>query len=518
MRDYIPLVNLQHSADSLATVAFYNTEQYTQKASSVIQGYYHLPYTGAEHSKGDGADEAAKYSKAFVKGHKLAVKVANLINHGGSTLPVPLKVTGSGLVGGSPCEGHARLSEGITWFEKTHFHHHPLKPEGSNFTATHYLHFSTPLAHIIPGAEGRTQPMDLVQEITLISGMCLWTSKIIQASMPRGQRLDAQRLLSTKITLYEVEYLSRAVPVIADLATAISVNNPSKPTGLNICLDIPSFHYYHSLEERLRDGCCTFFEALRWMHAVEKRHRQLSQVFCRLLDHELSRRRGVHCRSRKPGVQISPLANLVYQFICDSLANNVFPDVNDILRILQSEDRTWAQFYALVPVNEQVTDFQGLSYLFYVYQVLRPALERDQVNVTQSSDAKTRLLISIDDAFERRIYSRSQKFLKKLRASLPPSAVVPYLLEVYLCRRIFINRNELGSNLYLDDPSPEPTVLRSVQGLVPEGKQQLVRAQDRQKSWSETVELDALDVVEGLYGSHIADVLKNFLAEVGLGY
>jgi hypothetical protein len=34
---------------------------------------------------------------------------------------------------------------------------------------------------------------------------------------------------------------------------------------------------------------------------------------------------------------------------------------------------------------------------------------------------------------------------------------------------------------------------------------------------TETVELNALDVVEGLYGSHIADGLKNLLAEVGLG-
>ncbi|RHZ63462.1 uncharacterized protein CDV56_108942 [Aspergillus thermomutatus] len=517
MEDRIPVADLQHSAGSLAAIAFHNIEHCTQKTSSAILGYYHLPHIGSEHSSSDNADEAAKYTKAFIKGRKVAVKVANLINQGKTIHPVPLRVTGSGLVGGPPCEGHARLIEGITWFEKTQFHHQSLRPEGNHSTASHYLHFSTPLAQIIPGAEGRTQPMDVVQDITLISGMCLWASRIIQSSMPRGQRLDVSRLLSSKITLYEVEYLARAVPVIADLAAALSANNPYGPTPLNIRLDIPSFHYYHSLEERLRDGCCTFPEALQWMHAVEKRHHQLSRVFCRLIDHELSRRWVGTPHRRKLDVQVSPLADLVFQLICDSLANSVLPDVDDILQIVQTEDTTWVRFYSLVPENEKVTDFRALSYLFYVYQVLRPALEQTHVNTTEGDEATSKLLISVDDAFERRIYSRSQKLLKKLRASLPASAAVPHLLEVYLCRRIFINSNETGSNLYLDDPSPEPFVLRLCQGLAPEGKQELVRAQDRHNTRPETIKLDAFDVVEGLYGSHIAEVLKDLFAEVGLG-
>ena len=90
-----------------------------------------------------------------------------------------------------------------------------------------------------------------------------------------------------------------------------------------------------------------------------------------------------------------------------------------------------------------------------------------------------------------------------------------------MCRRIFINSNEAGSNLYLDDPSPEPLLLRQCQGLAVEGKQkqQLVRAQcqDRHQYPAETVKLDAFDVVEGLYGSYLTEVLKDLFAEVGLG-
>lgn len=517
MEDGILLFDLQHQAGSLAAIAFHNIE----KASFAIRGYQHLPHSGAEDSNSDDPLDAAKYNKAVIKGRKVAVKVADLMNHGKTTYPVSLRVSGSGLVGGSPCEGHARLLEGITWFEKTQFDHKTLRTETNHPTTTHYLHFSTPLAQIIPGTEGRTQPMDIVQNITVISGMCLWTSKIIQSSIPRGQRIDIPRLQSAKVTLYEAEYLARAVPVIADLATVLSENNRYQQTPLSIRLDIPSFHYYHSLEERLRDGCCTFPEALQWMHAVQKRHHQLSRVFSRLVDHELCRRWGETPHRRKLDIQVSRLAGLVYQLICDSLANGVLPDVDDTLRVLEAEDATWACFYALVPKNERATDFRGLSYLFYVYQVLRPGLEEPEHAAEMGhGDASTKLLISVDDAFERRIYSRSQKLLKKLRASLPASAAAPHLLEVYLCRRIFINSNEAGSNLYLDDPSPEPFLLRQRQGLAAEGKkQELVRApgQDRHQWRAETVKLDAFDVIVGLYGSYLAEVLKDLFAEVGLG-
>lgn len=522
MEDTILVSDLQHQAGSLAAIDFHNIEHFTQKGSFAIRGYHHLPHTGAEDSNSDDQHGAAKYTKAVIKGRKVAVKVADLINHGKTTHPVPLRVSGSGLIGGSPCEGHARLIEGITWFEKTQFNHQALRVETGHPTATHYLHFSTPLAQIIPRAERRTQPMDLVQDITIVSGMCLWTSRIMQSSMPRGQPLDISRLQPAKATLYEVEYLARAVPVIADLAAVLSGNNQYQPTPLSIRLDIPSFHYYYPLEERLRDGCCTFSDALEWMHAVQKRHHQLSRVFCCLVDHELSRRWGETSGREKLNIQVSHSAGLVHQLICDSLANGVLPDVNDVLSVLETEDATWACFYALVPKNERVTDFRGLSYLFYVYQVLKPALEEPPyIAEMRNGDAATKLLISVDDAFERRIYSRSQKLLKKLRASLPASAAAPHLLEVYMCRRIFINSNEAGSNLYLDDPSPEPLLLRQCQGLAVEGKQkqQLVRAQcqDRHQYPAETVKLDAFDVVEGLYGSYLTEVLKDLFAEVGLG-
>lgn len=106
----------------------------------------------------------------------------------------------------------------------------------------------------------------------------------------------------------------------------------------------------------------------------------------------------------------------------------------------------------MLPPKEHPQNFRDLGYLFYVYEIIRPALVdnmRSGVGIPKSG----RLILGIDNGTERRIYSRSQKLLKKIRNS--PAVERPSaLVEVYMSRRVFINSNEAGSNLYLDDPTP----------------------------------------------------------------
>ena len=64
-----------------------------------------------------------------------------------------------------------------------------------------------------------------------------------------------------------------------------------------------------------------------------------------------------------------------------------------------------------------------------------------------------RLIISIDDIMESPICSKAQKFLKKVQ-NAPDCPSHSTLLEVYTCRRVFINSNEEGSLLYFEDPTP----------------------------------------------------------------
>ncbi|KAH8820748.1 hypothetical protein F5884DRAFT_765044 [Xylogone sp. PMI_703] len=250
------------------------------------------------------------------------------------------------------------------------------------------------------------------------------------------------------------------------------------------------------------------------MQAVEKRHHQLSQVFCRYINYGLSLRCGdVTCCTID--IQVSPLADLVYEMICESLTNEVFPSLGDILQALDAESSNWANFYRFIPEKETPKDFRSLSYLFYVYQVMRTAFEQNKVvNSMNRYHKLPRLLISVDDAFERLIYSRSQKLLKKLRASSPQQSSLPNLLEVYLCRRVFISRNQTGSNLYLDDPSPEFPRLKSCESIDDDKK----RYRSNGGGLSDGLTLNPFDIVKELYGADTAEMLEDLFLEVGLSY
>jgi hypothetical protein len=183
--------------------------------------------------------------------------------------------------------------------------------------------------------------------------------------------------------------------------------------------------------------------------------------------------------------------------------------------------------------KDRLQNFRALGYLFYIFQVVRPALAinprhcspdnssgSDLSGPSQPSscfgdDVKTRrLLISIDDGSERRIYSRAQKLFKKIRAS-PDMLTSPTLVEIYLCQRVFINSNNSGSNLYLDDPttSEHSTILHSAGGG---GGDDANADSHPSPSPSSAAELKPIDVVRILYGPECAENLQMWLTEVGL--
>lgn len=146
------------------------------------------------------------------------------------------------------------------------------------------------------------------------------------------------------------------------------------------------------------------------------------------------------------------------------------PFVVDILRELNNQKGgVWRDFYKLSAPKDRPQDFQALGYLFYVFQVKRPALLKEATrygwesssesdssgssqtcNTFRENSSPRCLLISIDDSAERRILLRVQKLSKKLRTS-PDSLVRPTSVESCLYQKVFINGKESSSNLYLDD-------------------------------------------------------------------
>lgn len=86
------------------------------------------------------------------------------------------------IVGGRPCEGRAREREEINSFQAMEFHF-PNKCTGierNSFVSTQHSHFSCPSFE--EGTLGKhvTEELDKVE---IVSGMCLFSSKIIKSSI-----------------------------------------------------------------------------------------------------------------------------------------------------------------------------------------------------------------------------------------------------------------------------------------------------------------------------------------------
>lgn len=525
-----------------ATIAFHDLELATQGPSPAIVGYHHLP------AETDIRGVDSRHTKAFSKGHKAAGQLADLFNNNknnegtGDPAPIPMRVTSSGLVKGSSAdeEQGQNFHEAILWFEKTQFQFQAPTTTGC-WTSTHYLHFSNPLP---------PQNVSGIHDITLISGVCLFSRKLMSASIPKeGHSAHVQALEVPKPTLYEMEGIARAAPAIADMITMFDDDGTDHSNGdsslcrdgdgigsnrkLSLNLDVPSFHYYQAVDTRLRDGLCTFPEAIRWMDAVDKRHHQIICVFHRYIQHEISRRPRRRLRRQQQANSIQqitalPSVSLVCGIIRDSLQNERLPCLDHVLQMLTIHDPIWTGFYVLVPEKERPRDFRGLGYLFYVYQVVRPALvgqhnpSPQSQSQSPSQSQSNPLIIGVDDIQERRIYIRAQKLLKQIRTR-PEYSAKPHLLEMYTCKRVFINQNrdrEQGNaSLYCQDPSPGGMSLKerslcrsnSTNGNGPG------HGHDCKNGGGEITVLNTFDVISELFGCHAGAVLKGLCVDVGLG-
>ena len=110
--------------------------------------------------------------------------------------------------------------------------------------------------------------------------------------------------------------------------------------------------------------------------------------------------------------------------------------------------------------------------------------------LNESNNKPNVLIVSLDNISEQKIYSRSQKILKKLRSS-PSASCSATLVEAYLMQQVF-NGEDIASTPYLFDPSP-------------------VRPIDDQGN-----EVAPVDLVRTLYGNELASNLERWFAEVDL--
>ncbi|KAI9371608.1 hypothetical protein BJX61DRAFT_534633 [Aspergillus egyptiacus] len=348
------------------------------------------------------------------------------------------------------------------------------------------------------------------EEVHIVSGVCLFNARLLEmsATSPQTGGVDVDLLKNSIPTYNELDYIARGSSAIADIAAMNISRAREQGSGqrLEIKLDVPSWHYFHTVTAKFASTQCSNTEVLQWMDTIDQRHDQIGQTFVKAIRDGLEQR-GIR-DSTSYGISITSRTSPAAVLIRTAIEHDEVPSLESILAAYDSEeDGCWKRFYGMIPTKERPSDLDQLGYLFYVYEAIRPSLvERPQVVPPASDKTKTanlskkalkkrkprRLIISVDDTAERRIYSRAQRILSKIRQSSEKPET--YLVESYVCRRFLINGNEARARLGRLDPLPEIPV--------------------RTGSHQET--LLPLDVVRQLYGDNSALDLQRWLQEAGL--
>ena len=509
-----PIADLEGLSNDIYTVCYYDAGVSMQSFPTEIVGYFHVE-VGA--FCGEGIQEHARYKKAVRRGYGMAKSFERLVGALGNK-NTKIVISPNGLVGGCPRQYHAWATQRLAFFVKSTFEFPASLTQTNTVSSTQFLHFSDSLSQTAVQSFLDTAGP---RHVTILSGICLSSSKTTTMAIKDESTGELQDSEYKRATLYELEYIARSVPAIADLAIAFRSSATSTDSDdcekalqpAQICLDIPSFHYYQSFDDHLRSGCCGFDEVRQWLCAVEKHHDQISHVFRGYLRHELLRREP---SAKASFISVTPGGQRVLSSIRESIESHTRPSVEKAVDILSMHEPAWARFMQFVPNKDRPHDFRSLGYLFYVYQVARHAFGGGPEYKLE----RPGLLISVDDSAEQGIYSRAQKLLKKKREFT--SSATPVLLETYLCPRVFVNHNASGSDLHSHDPYPGLLYERS-HGSGNRSFSHTPNTSPKLHTSSSDGDLDPeLDrrgtwgVIDEVYGRRTATLLSDLCAQTGL--
>ncbi|KAG2420468.1 hypothetical protein HFD88_000080 [Aspergillus terreus] len=521
------LANLQNRADGRPSIDFgclfaceYDPVQLPHKISGLSTADSSSPTSIIL----EGVDTEA-YQKALSRNKRAAGILEHFLNgEQAPTYPSPslqsrarLRLCDEAILVGAPPGTATRIREGIASYHKLEFYFPGTRQQKS----TQMLHVSCP--SLQPGAtllNSRNGSID--DSITILSGMCLFTRKILDSTTTNG-RLDGQKLRHMQPTLYEMECIARLSSTLADVTTlTYSRLGEENHPAVNIILDLPSWHYYPFIEDSMNS--CSLEEAIDWTEAVKLRHQQLANVLKKAVWHEL-RQRWVNDKPPLKAIQISPESAVVDELIKESLHRGHQPCLDDILHALSSmPDSLWPQFYSLLPDRDKPHTIRDLGLLFYVFQVVRPALFKPiphqelpsckafscrQPNWCRGKGqcmARRPLIISLDDRAERKIYSQAHSLLLRLsRAS--GQFVHPALIQLYMPRRVYIDGNKYGQRLYWHDPSPLLPFLEDTKER---------ESRDIPDYYGRRRELHQIDILAELYGREFSTNIQGWFKEVDL--
>ena len=387
----------------------------------------------------------------------------------------------------------------------------PVRSEGKilHVCSTQYWQVCSPALKLKAALLLQQQNTPIFESVHLVTGVCLYSDKILKASLSDSDgRVNVATLSCAPATLNELESIARCSSSLADVAMMLiwRMRNENYIQTVSITVDIPSWQYYWSVLALCEQGNCTTSEALQWMEAIDVRHDQISHVFLSAARHELQKR---GARAEDADFQVSPNEVTLRKSMKLSLQNGKIPAVEDLLRDFGSQiGSAWGDFYSLIPDKNRPKDLLSLGHLSYVFEVVTPALQKKS---TAMSPSLPRLILSINDRMEHRIYFTARNFLKNLlhspsRKDLPRSI----LLEIYTARKLFVDGNKSRPRFFHHDPSPEINLSNVSSPDSPESEEESRRRRQR-------CLVDPLYVIGRLYGSERARCLKTWLEEAGDG-
>ncbi|KAI4216708.1 MAG: hypothetical protein LQ351_001197 [Letrouitia transgressa] len=373
----------------------------------------------------------------------------------------------------------------------------PVLSEGKirNICSTQYLQAISPTSKL-NDALPKQQNRPTFESVNFVTGVCLYSDNILKASLSDSDgRINVEELSFAPATINELESIVRCSSSLADIAMMFisRMRNENYTQTINITVDIPSWQYYWSIVTKFEQGSCTASEALQWVEAVDLRHDQISHVFRSAVRHELQKR---GASAEDADIQISQKKNAAAISIRQSLRNGKIPTLEYLLQSLKSESCSlWKDFYSLISDKDRPKDVHALGNLSYVFEVVKIALRK-----SKTRSPYPRLILSIDDRMEHRIYFIARNILKQLQSSSRKDLPRSIFLEIYTARRLFVDSNKSRRRFFYYDPTPKIFSATSDLGI--------------EDSWRRLV--TPLHVIGRLFGSEEAQNLKKWMGEVGL--
>ncbi|OQE19331.1 hypothetical protein PENFLA_c019G03731 [Penicillium flavigenum] len=325
----------------------------------------------------------------------------------------------------------------------------------NGMTSTQYIH---PRCFTIKQALLKEAGPVRFNRIEINSGICLFSKGVLATSPGHGQSTDTGNQLAipplpkhNRLTIYELETITRMSSAIADTVGLIGAAYKSRDTPVQVNIDVPDLQYYWTACDLFGRGLVSVEYVKSWIEAIDRRKKQLGSIMTSVLRKMLMDRHICDVN-----IAISSGTEAAITLVREKMETESITSLEEILDALRSrgsDSEMWRLFLDNLDSRQQPSDMESLGRLIYVFKSIKPALAKQRVTSFQKPiDVPNRMLIiQVDDVHEWKILDRAKSFIKEYSKTLPGSAHESVMLGLFPIQKIF-SAGPGRSDLYLEDP------------------------------------------------------------------